>query len=156
MSSQPTQTTPTILVVEDDPEDAALLHLTLHEVANLNIHTISDCSAALAYLTAEEAYTDRNEFPFPSLVVLDMHLPGQSGPRILRWLRENVVPSPLLVVILGKTSFVKVPGQMMERQGNLTICFAPFQNSDCGAMAKMILGLFEQWRGEPLERFVSS
>jgi CheY-like chemotaxis protein len=145
-------TTPTILVVEDDPQEAAHLHLTLHEEAELNIHTISDCTAALAYLTGSDPYMDRIEFPFPSLVVLDMHLPGHSGPRILKWIREQHLMDPLLVVILGKSSFVKTPGQMMEHLGNLTISFAPFLNTPGNEMARMILDLFELWRGQPLQK----
>jgi CheY-like chemotaxis protein len=143
---------PTILVVEDNPEDAALLHLTLHEVASLNIHTISDCTAALAYLSASEPYTDGEEFPFPSLVVLDMHLPGHSGPRILKWIREHNVPTRLLVVILGKSSLIKVPGQITERYDNLTISFAPFLSTDSNEMAKMIIDLYERWNGQPVEK----
>ena len=143
---------PTILVVEDNPQDAALLHLSLHDVASLNIHTISDCAAALSYLTATEPYTDRNEFPFPSLIVLDMHLPGHSGPRILRWVRENNVSDPLLVIILGKNGLVKVPGQITEHYGNVTVTFAPFLNADTNEMAEMVVGLFERWRGESVHK----
>lgn len=145
------QTTPTILVVEDNPEDAAHLHLTLHDVADLNIHTISDCTAALAYLSQTEPYDDRREFPFPRLVVLDMHLPGHSGPRILSWLKENDPSTPTLVVILSKSSKIKILGQIVERQGNLTICFAPFVPEDTNEMAKSIIGLFELWRGKPVK-----
>ncbi len=141
-----TPTSPTILVVEDNPQDAALLHLTLHEVAHLNVHTISDCTSAVAYLSGEEPYTNRNEFPFPSLIVLDMHLPGHSAPRILRWLRENPVETAMLVVILGKTSLVKTPGQITEQQGCVTISFAPFLAADSNEMAHMIVELYEKWR----------
>jgi CheY-like chemotaxis protein len=138
-------TTPTILVVEDNPEDAALLHLTLHEVAELNVHTISDCTAALSYLSGTEPYDHRDEFPFPSLVVLDMHLPGHSGPRILKWIRENNSVAPLLLVILTKSPLGRVPGKIVERQGAATITFAPFMKIDSNEMATMIMELYQRW-----------
>jgi CheY-like chemotaxis protein len=143
---------PTVLVVEDDKTDAQLLDNALHKFTHLNVRTVSDSTEALAYLEGEEDFADRKYFPFPSLLVLDMHLPYHSGPRILKWMRETNVPRPILIIILSKVNLAKVPGQIMEKHGNVTICFAPFLKPDTDEMARIILDLFERWRVVPLQR----
>lgn len=74
-----------VLVVDDEPALAELLHRTLR-VAGFNVRTASDCRTALA-VAAEES---------PELAVLDVMLPDGSGFDLCHRLRET---NPDLAVV---------------------------------------------------------
>jgi DNA-binding response OmpR family regulator len=42
---------------------------------------------AIAYLKAADKYADRTRYPLPSLVLLDIKLPGVDGFDVLTWIR---------------------------------------------------------------------
>lgn len=67
----------TVLCVEDDPTNLALLRKALARRAWLAVETAGSGAEALALL----------EGPLPELVLLDLHLPGLGGEAVLRALR---------------------------------------------------------------------
>ena len=82
----------TILLVEDNPDDAALTEVALRGLpADLKI--ARDAREAFGYL-----FGDTNELPW--LVVLDLRLPGVDGLEVLRRIREDERTRLLPVVIL--------------------------------------------------------
>jgi len=90
-----------ILIVEDDPDDLALLRRAFRKARFVNpIMEVTDGDAAIAYLSGEGRYADRSEHPFPELVLLDLKLPRRSGHEVLQWIREEAGISDLPVVVL--------------------------------------------------------
>ena len=86
----PTQRT--ILLVEDNPDDATLTEAALRGVpAHLEI--VPDARGAFEYL-----FVDGNELPW--LVVLDLRLPDIDGLEVLRRIREDERTRLTPVVIL--------------------------------------------------------
>ncbi|HZU43057.1 MAG TPA: response regulator [Terriglobales bacterium] len=80
----------TILLVEDDPGDAALMRRGFEKAGVLNpIQHMSNGDKALAYLAGVSEYADRNAYPLPVLILLDLKLPGMTGLELLRWLRTQ-------------------------------------------------------------------
>ncbi len=94
----------TILLVEDEPNDVFLFERAFKKL-NLsgNLQIVSDGEAAIAYLTGEGKYEDREKFPIPSLILLDLKLPRISGLEILSWLRQQPGLKRLLVVVLSSS-----------------------------------------------------
>jgi CheY-like chemotaxis protein len=80
----------TILLVEDDPGDTALMRRGFEKAGVLNpIQHITHGDKALAYLAGVNEYADRTAYPLPVLILLDLKLPGMTGLEILRWMRTQ-------------------------------------------------------------------
>ena len=94
-----------ILIVEDDPDDAALIQAVLDvSLVNAKTQLVVSGSEALSYLTGESPYEDRHLNPLPTLIVLDLGLPDstgfEGGFEILAWLlaeRGTVSRIPVIV-----------------------------------------------------------
>jgi len=70
----------TILVVEDEETDYFLLERAFRKNNITNpIQWMKDGLEALSYLQGTGAYTDREKFPFPEVIILDLKIPRLSG-----------------------------------------------------------------------------
>ena len=96
---------PTILIVDDD-DCAALLMRTVFERAEFvePLQFARDGAEALAYLRGDGAYADRGQFPFPTVVLLDLNMPGKNGFEVLTWIRRQPALKRLRVYIMSASS----------------------------------------------------
>ena len=89
----------TILQVEDDPNDVFLLQHAMKKMGVANpIQVATDGRQAIAYLQGAGKFADREQFPLPSLVLLDLKLPHVMGLEVLKWIRMQ--PGTALVVLI--------------------------------------------------------
>ena len=96
-----TLTDPTILVVEDNPTDVMLIRRAFEKSKLANpVHVVGDGDAAVDYLSGEGTYADRERFPLPILMLLDLKLPKRSGLEVLQWLRMQETLKRIPVVVL--------------------------------------------------------
>lgn len=92
---------PTILLVEDEASDAALLRRGFDQAGVLNpITHLKTGDEALAYLAGVDEYADRVKFPLPALILLDLKLPGMTGLQVLQWMRTQREIKRIPVVVL--------------------------------------------------------
>jgi len=90
-----------ILLVEDNKMDIALTLDAFREARLVNkIHVSHNGEEALQYLLGEGKYSDRNSFPLPSIVLLDLKMPGISGLDVLRKVKSTAEIKRLPVIIL--------------------------------------------------------
>lgn len=95
----------TLLVVEDEPEDRFLITRALDKARIANpVQTASDGDEAVAYLSGEGKFADRDAHPLPILVLLDLKLPRRSGLEVLAWIRGNAALRRLPVVVLTSSA----------------------------------------------------
>jgi len=95
---------PVVLLVEDSDDDAVLLHRQLQRAGvDVQLQVVSDGEEAIRYLAGEGEYADRDKFPLPSLVFLDLNLPRKSGLDVLAWIKEQPSLHRLPVVVLTAT-----------------------------------------------------
>jgi CheY-like chemotaxis protein len=91
----------TILLVEDESSDAALLLRGFEKAKVLNpiIH-LTNGDEALGYLAGVRQYADRRKYPLPALILLDLKLPGMTGIQLLQWMRVQGEIKRIPVVVL--------------------------------------------------------
>ena len=92
-------TNPTILVVEDNPDDEALLIRAFQRVDIRNrIDVAHDGAEAIGYLLGVEG--DPKSGPLPTLVLLDLRLPKIDGMSVLQRIRRDPRTARVPVVVL--------------------------------------------------------
>ncbi|KPN16934.1 chemotaxis protein CheY [Xanthomonas sp. Mitacek01] len=93
--------THTILLIEDNPDDAELTRIAFAEAGiDSQLVVVGDGAEALDYLFAQDRYAHRNAADLPSIVLLDLNLPKIDGREVLQALRGNPATRGLPVVVL--------------------------------------------------------
>lgn len=91
----------TILLVDDNEDDQLLLRQAFSRVRPTPaLRVVSSGEEAIAYLQGDGPFGDRNEFPLPDLVLLDLKMPRKSGFEVLEWIRAQPHLRGLCVVVL--------------------------------------------------------
>ena len=94
-----------ILLVEDNDDDAFLMCRAFRKAHLLNpLVRARDGEDALAYLQGEGCYANRDRFPLPFLLLLDLHMPGMHGFDVLRWIRDQPELQGILIVVLTSST----------------------------------------------------
>jgi CheY-like chemotaxis protein len=96
----------TVLYIEDSADDFELFKLASRKCGTpFSLQRAADGEQAVSYLQGATTYTDREEYPFPDLVLLDLRLPRLDGFEVLQWIRSNPMTKTLPVVVLAGSSF---------------------------------------------------
>ncbi|MCE3296009.1 MAG: response regulator [Crocinitomicaceae bacterium] len=141
-----------ILIADDDHEDQMLILDALKE-SNLKnrIRCVDNGEELLAYLRNEGKYADRQEYPTPGIVLLDLNMPKKDGREALKEIKAdpNLKNIPIIILTtsgaesdilktydLGANSFITKPvtfSAMVETMSALKkywfeIVELPFEN----------------------------
>src|ERR1051326_2388427 len=93
----------TVLLAEDDLDDVLLTQIAFERARLANpLQVVRDGEEAIAYLRGEGAFADRERFPFPILLLLDLKMPKVDGFQVLSWLQSQ--PPSLQVPVAIMTS----------------------------------------------------
>lgn len=92
----------TILLVEDDQGDIFRIQRAFRKVEfHGSLEIVTDGEQAIHYLEGQPPYDDRDRYPLPILVLLDLKLPRYSGFEVLTWIRQrdsNLKHLPIVVL----------------------------------------------------------
>ena len=95
------------LLVEDGANDVVLIQRAFAKSQIMNpLAVVRSAEEAMDYFNGIGAYKNRNEYPLPSLVLLDLGLPGMGGMDFLKWLRQQPGYGSTRVVILTSSESV--------------------------------------------------
>ena len=93
-----------ILYIEDEESDAFFLKYAFEQIGIQEpFQLITDGAQAIEYLAGEGPYADRQRFPIPCLILLDLNLPRKNGFEILEWQRQHPVARLIPVVVLSSS-----------------------------------------------------
>jgi CheY-like chemotaxis protein len=91
----------TILLVDDSANDIFLMR-TAFEKAEFNVplQEVHNGEEAIAYLKGDGIYSDRNQYPLPSVMLLDLNMPMKDGFEVLQWVRTQPAFKRLSIIVL--------------------------------------------------------
>ena len=117
--------TPTVLVVDDEPELRSLLaeYFSRH---GFTVRTAADALAARASIS-EEA---------PALAILDINMPGENGLSLARWMREAHPQTGLLMLTTAGESIDRIVGLELGADDYLP---KPFEMRELLARVRAVL-----------------
>lgn len=95
----------TILIVEDDSNDAHLIEIAFRSVGVTGpIHNAVNGMDAIAYMLGEGKYSDRTKYAYPTFITTDLKMPLADGFAVLEHLKKHpdwaIIPT---VVFSGST-----------------------------------------------------
>ena len=94
-----------LLVIEDSDEDFAALARIITKAKILSsVYRCEDGESALDFLYHQGEYQDQHLSPRPSLIVLDLNLPGTDGREVLTEIKQDENLQTIPVVILSTSS----------------------------------------------------
>ncbi len=95
---------PVILQVEDREEDVFLFERAVKRAAlDARIQVASDGQEAIDYLSGDGKFADREHFPLPYLILLDLKLPFRMGLEVLAWIRAQPTLRSTIVIVLSSS-----------------------------------------------------
>jgi len=90
-----------ILLVEDNPDDVLFIRRAFSQAQIINpLQVVGGGEEATNYFLGHGIVANRQEYPLPVLVLLDLKLPRKSGYEVLDWVRRQPLLKRIPVVIL--------------------------------------------------------
>src|SRR5688572_1242164 len=105
----PVLTQPSVILLAEDLEsDVLLIRRAFKKAKIINpLQVVSDGEQVLAYLRGEGEYANRDEYPLPALLLLDLKMPRMNGFEVLSWIRSQPSLQALRVVVLTASRELK-------------------------------------------------
>ena len=120
-----------ILLAEDDENDVLFLQRAFRQAEITHpLQVTRDGQEAIDYLSGVEPWADREKFPLPVLMLVDLKMPRKNGMEVVEWIRQQTRFRSLPVIIfsssvhpaeieqaykLGANAFVTKPSGSPER-----------------------------------------
>jgi len=91
-----------ILLAEDSPDDEFFFRRVLRGSRVENpVVVVRDGAQTIAYLQGEGEFADREKYPMPGILCLDVRMPGLDGFAVLEWLKDKPhLREQLLIIVL--------------------------------------------------------
>lgn len=94
----------TVLIVDDSKVDRFLIRQVIQRFPRFNIiGELQDGEEVVDYLSGKGAFAEREKFPVPDLMLLDLNMPKMDGFDVLRWLKSQSLPSLTVIILSGST-----------------------------------------------------
>jgi len=109
-----------ILLVEDNPDDLFLMKRALQSARIINpLIVVETGQEAMEYLDGVGKFADRDSYPIPAAVFIDLKLPLVFGHEVLAWIRRRKEFESVVVLVLTSS----------DRPSDLNRCYALGANS---------------------------
>ena len=131
-----------VLVVEDNPDDVVLLQRAFSKAgADVRLDFVRDGQEALNYLKGVDHFAERERYPMPTLLLLDLKMPRIDGFGVIEWVRQQSQLEKLIIVVLSSSN----ERSDVTRAHELGANAYHVKPSDPNAWAGMLEGLRMYW-----------
>ncbi|MDB6112459.1 MAG: response regulator receiver protein [Pedosphaera sp.] len=94
-----------VLVADDLPDDLTLIARALKDMTHFRVtHMARDGEEVIEYLEGRAHYADRQRYPFPQLLILDLKMPRVDGFGVLRWVQAHARRALVVVALTGSNN----------------------------------------------------
>lgn len=84
------ETRPTLLIVEDSEDDVFFIERIFKQLgARCDLKFARDGVEAIEYLEGKGQFTDRRQFPLPTIILMDLKMPRINGFEVLQWMQNQ-------------------------------------------------------------------
>jgi CheY-like chemotaxis protein len=133
-----------ILLVEDNENDVYFMQRAAKSAGIANqLQVVKDGQGAIDYLAGTGPFQNREHFPFPCMVLLDLKLPVKDGLEVLSWIRQQPKFRRLVVIILTTSRELTDIAAAYDIGVNSYLV----KPSDVSVLVEMIAALKQFWIG---------
>lgn len=127
-----------ILLAEDREDDVLLIKRSFEKADVVNpIYVVSNGEEAIWYLRGEGKYSNRAEYPLPSLLLLDLKMPIKDGFEVLKWIRQQPCLSALRVLVLTSSDSLR-DVNLAYKLGANSFLVKPLEFENCRQLGSLI------------------
>lgn len=127
-----------ILLAEDEEDDVVLIQraFSLANVPN-PLHVVWNGVECISYLRGDGKYSNREEYPLPDLLLLDLKMPRVNGFEVLKWIREQPGLAPLRVLVLTSSDQLRDVNEAYQLGAN-SFLVKPLDFQDFAQLGRLI------------------
>jgi CheY-like chemotaxis protein len=134
-----------IYLVAEDDQDTQMLIKRAFKQADLAppVYFTNDGEQTIQYLSGKGQYANREGFPIPALLLLDLKMPYRDGFDVLRWIRAQPGLRKLVVIMFSGSSLE----QDVEEAFNLGVNSFVMKPVSFSELLQVILAIHHYWFG---------
>lgn len=102
-----------------------------------HVRSVRSGREAIAYLMGELQYADRNKFPAPDFIILDLNMPEMSGNEFLAWMRAQPAFEKIPVIVLSGLPYTSVVSDAYKL-GAKTFFVKPLESDELNSLLSLI------------------
>jgi CheY-like chemotaxis protein len=141
-----------ILLAEDDENDIFLMGRAFDRAGLPNpLFVVRNGQQVIDYLAGTGEYAQRDKYPLPGVVLLDLKMPWMDGFDVLKWLRTHAQFDSLPVVVLT-SSKLQVDVDKSRQLGVYDYRVKPHEFGD---LVRLLDDVRKCWLDERFNRFCS-
>ena len=94
-----------MLLAEDEPADIFMMQRAVRKLGSpVELQVVSNGEEVADYFLGERRFADRDLYPLPTLVLLDIKMPRKNGFEALEWLKANPSYRDIPVVMVTSST----------------------------------------------------
>lgn len=133
-----------VLLVEDDLNDVLFIQRAFCQAdIKATVQAVHDGDAVIEYLQGSGSYADRDRYPLPTIILLDLKLPRRSGIEVLTWIRQQPIVCRIPVIVLTSSKETTDVNQSYD----LGVSSYLVKPVSFNVLAKMVSTLDAYWLG---------
>jgi CheY-like chemotaxis protein len=138
-----------ILLAEDREDDILLIRRSFAKAFISNpLQVVRDGEELVAYLEGEGKFSNRDEYPLPDLLLLDLKMPRKDGFEVLQWIRAHPTLRALPVVVLTSSESMRDVNAAYQLGAN-SFLVKPMDFQNFVEMSRFINGFWLQMNKPP-------
>lgn len=94
-----------VLLAEDDEDDILFFRRAFDKIKSpVSVQVVRNGEEAISYLRGTGRFSDREAYPFPTMLMLDLKMPKIDGLGVLKWVVENPCCRVLPAIIFSSSA----------------------------------------------------